>query len=257
MPGGFIVNARDVRGMCGLAAGRRCLLTITNGVDIVNCAGFCETWCPASASRQREPPPPMKIGRAKNMPLRDACIVQALEIIGSDGLEALSLREVARRLNVSHQAPYKHFESRDHILAEAVGRAFATFAAYLEKRKRRDEPLEDLASLGATYIRYARQHPAHYRLMFGAPLPDPGAHPEMMRMAKVPFKILRDAIARLPGSRGTAGIERDALFAWATVHGLASILETKAGEQLGLHSQDVEKAVAHTLRRIGTAMMAR
>ncbi|MFX4450801.1 TetR/AcrR family transcriptional regulator, partial [Acinetobacter baumannii] len=52
----------------------------------------------------------------------------------------LSLRDVARRLGVSHQAPYKHFPSRDHILAEVVGRAYASFAAHLEKRPRSDDP---------------------------------------------------------------------------------------------------------------------
>ena len=192
-----------------------------------------------------------------NIPLREACIAQALDIIGSDGLEALSLREVARRLNVSHQAPYKHFESRDHILAEAVARAFANFSAHLEKRKRHSDPLEDFASLGAAYIRYARQHPAHYRLMFGAPLPDPGAHPMMMKMARAPFDILRKAVAKLPGRRTSDEVKRDALFAWATVHGLSSILETRAGEQLGLHSRDVADVVTHTLRRIGDAVTAR
>lgn len=193
----------------------------------------------------------------RSVALRDACISEALEIIGSDGLEALSLREVARRLNVSHQAPYKHFGSRDHILAEAVSRAFEAFAMHLEKRARHADPLKDLASLGATYIRYAQQHPAHYSLMFGAPLPDPGSHPGMMKMAKAPFQILRDAIARLPGRRSDADTRRDALFAWSTVHGLASILETKAGEELGLHSRDVADVVAHTLKRIGAAVMDR
>jgi AcrR family transcriptional regulator len=191
------------------------------------------------------------------VPLREACVTQALEIIGSDGLEALSLREVARRLKVSHQAPYKHFESRDHILAVAVGRAFQGFANHLERRKRHADPLEDLASLGATYVRYARQHPAHYRLIFGAPLPDPHAHPEMLAMAKVPFQILRDVIARLPRHTSGDDIDRDALFAWTAVHGLSSIFETRAGEQLGLHSRDIADVTAHTLRRIGAALMTR
>jgi AcrR family transcriptional regulator len=49
--------------------------------------------------------------------LREACVKQALEIIAKGGIDSLSLRDVARRLGVSHQAPYKHFPSRDHILA--------------------------------------------------------------------------------------------------------------------------------------------
>ena len=56
--------------------------------------------------------------------LRDACIVAAQEIIAERGLENLSLREVARKLGVSHQAPYKHYPSRDHLLAEVMRRCF-------------------------------------------------------------------------------------------------------------------------------------
>jgi AcrR family transcriptional regulator len=55
-----------------------------------------------------------------------------LAIIDSAGLEQLSLREVARRLYVSHQAPYRHFASRDHLLAEIVARAFEAFAQHLD-----------------------------------------------------------------------------------------------------------------------------
>jgi AcrR family transcriptional regulator len=61
--------------------------------------------------------------------LRDACIVAAREAIAEHGIEQLSLRDVARRLGVSHQAPYKHYPSRDHLLAEVMRRCFEGFAA--------------------------------------------------------------------------------------------------------------------------------
>ncbi len=52
----------------------------------------------------------------------------AASIIAERGVEALSLREVARRLGVAHQARYKHFESRDHIVAELTIRALRLVA---------------------------------------------------------------------------------------------------------------------------------
>ena len=61
---------------------------------------------------------------SKSGDLREACVKEALAIIAEGGIDSLSLRDVARRLGVSHQAPYKHFPSRDHILAEVVGRRF-------------------------------------------------------------------------------------------------------------------------------------
>lgn len=190
----------------------------------------------------------------KSGDLREACVKQALAIIAKDGIDALSLRDVARRLGVSHQAPYKHFPSRDHILAEVVGRAYAGFAAYLEKRSRSDDPYEDLGLLGRCYLDYAQKHPLHYQLMFGTPLPDPAEHPEMMDKAEHAFATLRETIAKLPGRPPAASVDLDALYAWSVVHGLASILQTRATQQLGIRKATIAEATAHTLSRIGAAL---
>jgi AcrR family transcriptional regulator len=186
--------------------------------------------------------------------LREACVKEALAIIAKGGIDSLSLRDVARRLGVSHQAPYKHFPSREHILAEVVGRAYASFAAHIEKRPRSDDPYIDLGNLGRSYLDYARKHPLHYQLMFGTPLPDPVDHPEMMVKAEHAFATLKETIASLPGRRPDADVDLDALFTWSVVHGLASILGTRATEQLGLRKSTIAEATAHTLGRIADAL---
>jgi AcrR family transcriptional regulator len=190
----------------------------------------------------------------KSGDLREACVREALAIIAKGGIDSLSLRDVARRLGVSHQAPYKHFPSREHILAEVVGRAYAGFAAHLQKRPRDADPYADLGNLGRSYLDYARKHPLHYQLMFGTPLPDPAEHPDMMAKAEHAFATLRETIARLPGRPPDANDDLDALFAWSVVHGLASILQTRATEQLGIRKATIAEATAHTLARIGRAL---
>lgn len=74
--------------------------------------------------------------------LREACVREALAIITSAGVEKLSLREVARRLGVSHQSPYRHFESRDHVLAEIVRRAFVDLLQPCAVRRSRTIPAQ-------------------------------------------------------------------------------------------------------------------
>ena len=195
--------------------------------------------------------------RRRNQDLREACVAEALAIIETSGVESLSLREVSRRLGVSHQAPYKHFPSRDHILAEIVGRAYAAFAEYLESRRKPGDPHGDLKAMGECYLTYALSHPLQYRLMFGTPLPDPAEHPEMLRQARHAFALLRDGIAKLPADRrkpsDEKGVALDALFIWSALHGLASVLQSHAMETLDLPKGVLDQAIPHVLSRIGDA----
>ncbi|MEL7059723.1 MAG: TetR/AcrR family transcriptional regulator [Acidobacteriota bacterium] len=191
--------------------------------------------------------------------MRDACLAEALAIIEREGVESLSLREVSRRLGVSHQAPYRHFPSRDHLLAEIVAGAYRAFVAHLEARPRTGGAQGDLREMGRAYLTYARAHPLQYRLMFGTPLPNPAEHPDMMRHAERAFGLLRDAIAELPSTEGARDLRAthlDALFVWSTLHGLSSIMSSDALDTVDLDDDLLEAAAAETLRRIGFGLRA-
>jgi len=184
----------------------------------------------------------MKTKKDTPRDLREECVQQALAIIAGGGIDTLSLRDVARRLGVSHQAPYKHFPSREHILAEV-----------LQARMRGHAPDVALRNLGLAYLAYARDNPLHYQLMFATPLPDPDEHPEMMEEARRAFGILREALAALP-HHDDKDITRDALFVWSTMHGLASIMKTRLGHQMGLTDAAIPQTSRHVLDMIGRAL---
>lgn len=192
--------------------------------------------------------------------LREACLVVALEIIDRAGLEKLSLREVARRLGVSHQAPYRHFPDRDHILAEIVARAFASFARHLDTQPDNPDPDVRLGAMGRAYLDYALTHPLQYRLMFGTPLP-PGDHPAMLREARHAFNMLCEGLRRSATARAAQwtedGIHADALFIWSGLHGLAGILSSSAAQTLDLSPTILEGSIDHVLRRFSDAMATR
>jgi AcrR family transcriptional regulator len=190
--------------------------------------------------------------------LREACVAQALAIISTAGVEKLSIREVARRIGVSHQAPYRHFASRDHLLAEIVRRAFADFAAALRSPPRTADPAADTLAMGFAYVQFALAEPLKYRLMFGGALPDPAEHPAMMHGAREAFGVLRAALERLSAARGEApdraAVDREALFAWSSLHGVVSLLRSDAISTLDLAPSARTDFVAHAFKQIGRVL---
>jgi AcrR family transcriptional regulator len=167
--------------------------------------------------------------------LKQACVEAARAIIAERGVEQLSLREVSRRLGVSHQAPYKHYASRDHLLAEVMRRCFESFAQALDARPRHDDPAADLDALGRRYLEYAAAHPLEYRLMFATPWPEPAAHPALVRDAGHAFDVLRGVLRRLHGGRAPRErIDTQAMYIFALVHGLASIAQSNLMDGLDL-----------------------
>lgn len=194
----------------------------------------------------------------QTLELKSTCIDEALKIVESEGIDKLSLRAVARRLGVSHQAPYKHFPSKEHIVAAVIARLYQEFAAYLDARPRSDDPHLDMAEMGVAYVRYAIDQPARYRLMFESPLPAAKDHPEMMLSAEHAFSLLRQSIRQLPMEDGSARdadrIEADAMFVWSVVHGTASALKSDVINTLEIDKKTREEAVQQMLQRISLAL---
>jgi AcrR family transcriptional regulator len=192
--------------------------------------------------------------------LAEACLDEALALIDEAGLENLSLREVARRLNVSHQAPYKHFASRDHLLAAVTARAFAGFATALDERKRADDPVADLRAMGHAYLSFALAHPLQYRLMFGDTLPSADDHPGMLGEARHSFDLLRAALRRIRTHTGQPltedEIDADALFVWSSMHGLATVLQTSVLASLDLSPAVLAGMIERMLDGIDAALAA-
>lgn len=178
----------------------------------------------------------MAINRKKWDDLKEACVQAAREVIAESGVEGLSLRDVARKLEISHQAPYRHFGSRDELLAEIMRRCFADFAEHLEQSETRASPGLDLRALGDEYLRYAAQKPLEYRLMFGTPWPEAARHPELLQQAVRAFNILRDNLRRkhAVGDAGRHQADLDALFIWSALHGMASITQANVMQHLQL-----------------------
>lgn len=189
------------------------------------------------------------------MNLRDACVEAAREVIAQEGIERLSLRDVARRLGVSHQAPYRHFPTREHLLAEVMRRCYAQFAEHLQDRPSSSDAHADLHALGERYLDFALSHPLEYRLMFSTPWPQAAEQAELTADANQAFVTLRRVMARVHGVKApTPAVDLDALFVWATMHGLAGILSANCTTHLTLSPTVHKKAVAHVMDLIARGL---
>ncbi len=160
--------------------------------------------------------------------LRAKVTQAATEILEEQGVTALSLREVARRAGVSHNAPYRHFADRDALLAALAGEGFARLSEALEAAGARGP-----RARGEAYVRFALNQPARFRLMFGGLL-RLDVHPGLRAAAARTYDGLVRAFAPLAGPQGAPFA---AAAAWSLVHGLAQLLldghfqSTKRGER--------------------------
>lgn len=99
--------------------------------------------------------------------LRAALLQRAVEVIGEQGLDAVSLRALARDLDVSHAAPARHFASRDALIqAIAVeGAASLRDAVRAAMDAADDDPMARLDAAGRAHLDWAFANPAHYRAL--------------------------------------------------------------------------------------------
>lgn len=137
------------------------------------------------------------------------------------GIEALTLREVARRAGVSSGAPYHHFKDKADLIRELVSYGFQSLdRASYEALQGKTTPHEKLQAIGVTYVMYAVQHPDEFRLMFrpemGSPLED--ENPTCTPVFRVLLGVI-DEFHFVGRDRDTAAIS-----VWSLVHGLASLL---------------------------------
>jgi len=147
-------------------------------------------------------------------------VIAALGRVEEDGHPELSLRPLAEQLGVSQPAVYRHFASKEALLAEVATRSWLQLQAALGGATTgAKDPLDALRRGGRTYIRWAHQHPHLFRLL----------------SSRVPAQSRDKPLPPLPrehyfqGLGGAVPIDEPKLAdvfrsAWAHTHGLATFI---------------------------------
>ena len=162
------------------------------------------------------------------LPTREHLIATARRLLDAEGLEPLTLREIARRGGLSHGAPLRHFPSLATLLAAVAAQGFRELFAAMETAvaevSPHATPLDRLAAAGRGYVRFALGRPGVFALMFRPERVDT-AHAEYGEAGAAAFGALRElvAAAQSAGFHPHVPTVQLAAVAWASVHGLAQL----------------------------------
>ncbi|BCW64847.1 TetR/AcrR family transcriptional regulator [Paenarthrobacter sp. MSM-2-10-13] len=179
--------------------------------------------------------------------LREALLERAMETIEEAGVDGLSLRQLARDVNVSHGAPAKHFRDKQALI-DAV--AMAGFESMNRRIRDAAQSYENLrgrfVSVGKAYVDFAVEHPALLTVMYSTKH-HPDSSDELrstgaqgIHLAQAMIAEAQEAGVLAPGNPETL-----AMVCFVSLHGTALLA---AGGQLDGNSvEDVVIATTDTL----------
>ncbi|HLH11930.1 MAG TPA: WHG domain-containing protein [Methylovirgula sp.] len=190
--------------------------------------------------------------------LRRALIDAALDLVTEEQDWTFSLREVARRAGVSHNAPYNHFSEKRDLLGAVAAAGFETLRERMQGAAlRAGDPRAAFIASGKAYVKMGVENPALYRLMFGPALAAANGpagrnlegeadRPAEARAAGARAKAVLDEIILRGAETGAFAVSPDnkdnkkeraiaSLSAWSAVHGLTMlIIDDLAAQDLAI-----------------------
>jgi AcrR family transcriptional regulator len=153
--------------------------------------------------------------------LRTAILGAASELLREQGVDRISLRECARRVGVSHAAPYRHFANKEALVAALAAEGFDRLReAGAKAMVGLEDPVSRLHAYGVAYVRFALKHPERFRLMFTRAI-DLSCTPGAAGAADDAYGLLRESVLAVVGE--TTEPEGAAVAFWALPHGLAML----------------------------------
>lgn len=193
--------------------------------------------------------------------LRRVLLDASLALVEERGISALSLREVARKAGVSHNAPYHHFPDKGNLLAAIAEEGFQALAreSTAARAAAGTDPRARLEACGQAYVRFALKSPAHFRVMFRPELVDPECHASLVPAAEPTFQMLVQGVidCQEAGQAPPGDPMPLVLTCWSVVHGIASLwLDGPLSRDPKGFGRSPDKLAALVVQTIGALLAA-
>jgi AcrR family transcriptional regulator len=166
---------------------------------------------------------PKNLSRDEIDAFRARLCAVAQKRFAKQGVDGVSMRQLADALGCSPMTPYRYFRNKEDILAAVRAAAFDRFASALEEaaRKTQGDLRAGGQAMGEAYIRFALSDPEAYRLMFDLSQPHPDRYPELVRASARARHMMSAALEALVEAGIFAGDPQLLGYVfWATMHGL-------------------------------------
>lgn len=160
--------------------------------------------------------------------LRNALLDGAVQLLAEGGVEAFTLRELARRVGVNHRAAYRHFEDKRAILAAVAADGYRALAAKMRaavEASERDE--ERLLAMGRAYVEFGVDERARYEVMFGPRLNEDGRFPDLELAISESVRVLSAELRRVAPDVPKEKIRDSGIAFLSAAHGLVTLRLTR------------------------------
>lgn len=161
--------------------------------------------------------------------LREALVEAGVELAAAEGPDAVTLREVSRRVGVSHNAAYRHFADHEALLRAVTARALTRWSELMSARiaaaatgRGRAAAWARLDAAGRAYVEFAVTSPGLFKMALASPLGDVQPDADVTHCYVQLSERLDELVA---AGALTAARRRNAeVAAWSAVHGYALLL---------------------------------
>jgi AcrR family transcriptional regulator len=191
----------------------------------------------------------MKTSERKEQQRQDTAekiLSAARELLISQGIAGLTMRNLATKVGYSPTAIYSYFADKDAVLRALMDTDCIALRRAMDDAATEPDPIERVRKMGQAYVGFGLRYPDHYRVLMLTEH-DPAIHnpndPRRGDPAQDAYALLRQAVADglVSGRYRTEFTDPDQLvqIIWAGVHGIVA-LHLNLGRDPWFHWHPVE-----------------